>query len=65
MRADPGLVGVDDEIERLRVHIALLGEDSLERSPPQLHLAEFRAEIVFVMGIVLVQVHHGSLVVRL
>src|SRR5260221_13591677 len=53
MGTDLGLVGVNDEIKRLRVYIALLGQDGFERAHAQLHLAELRAVIAFVMGFVM------------
>ena len=43
VRADPGLVGLDDAIERGRIDIALLGQDRFQRPHPQLHLGQLRA----------------------
>src|SRR5216684_9286023 len=65
MGTDLGLKGINDEIERLRVHVALLGQDSLKRTHAQLHLAELCAVIVLVVCIVLVQVHGGLVVAGL
>jgi hypothetical protein len=41
--ADPGLIGLDDEIERGRIHVALLGQDRLQGPHPQLHLGQVGA----------------------
>jgi hypothetical protein len=60
MGPDPGFVGVDDDIERLRVDVALFGQDRLKRADPQLHLAELRTVIMLVVIVVVVvwmQVH--------
>ena len=38
MRADLGLIGLDDGIERGRIDIALLGQHGLQRAHAQLHL---------------------------
>jgi hypothetical protein len=43
MRPDLGLIGVDDEVERLGIDIALLGQNGLERPHPKLHLVELGA----------------------
>ena len=37
-RTDLGLIGFDDQIERSRIDIALLGQNCLERAHPQGHL---------------------------
>ena len=42
VRADLGLVGLDDRVERGRIDIALLDQDRLERAHPKLHLRELR-----------------------
>ena len=52
MRADLGLVGLDDEIERLGIDVALLGQDGFQRPHPKLHLGQFRAVIVVVVAVV-------------
>ena len=48
-RPDPGLVGVDQLVERGRVDVALLGQQRLERPHPDVHLVEF-AVIVLVVS---------------
>ena len=49
--ADLGLVGLDDEIERSRIDVALLGQDRFQRAHAQLRLGELRP--VFVVVVVL------------
>ena len=49
--ADLGLVGFNDEIERRRIDVALLGQDRFQRSHAQLRLGELRP--VFVVVVVL------------
>ena len=46
VRADLGLVGLDDAVDGRGVDIALLGQDRFQRPHPQLHLGQFRAVIV-------------------
>ncbi len=46
VRTDLGLVGLDDEVERGRIDVALLGQDRLERAHAQLRLRELRAVLV-------------------
>src|SRR5262245_35421455 len=53
--ADLGLVGLDDEIERSRIDIALLGQDRLQRAHAQLRLGELGAVLVVVV------LGHGNL----
>ncbi len=48
-RADLGLVGLDDGIERRRIDIALFGQDGLERAHPQLGLREFGMVVIVVV----------------
>src|SRR5262245_66314683 len=55
MGANLGLVGFDDEIERGRIDIALLGEDRLQCADAQLRLGELRAVFTVVM------LGHGNL----
>ncbi len=38
VRADLGFVGLDQHVERLRVHVALLDQNGFERPHAQLHL---------------------------
>ena len=40
MRADLGLAGLDDPVERRRIDIALFGQDRFERAHPQLHVGQ-------------------------
>ena len=54
VRADLGLVGLDDEVERGRIDVALLGQDGLQRAHPQLRLGQLRAVLVIVVMIVVV-----------
>jgi hypothetical protein len=49
-RADAGLVGVDQRVERGGVDVALLREHGFERAHAQVHLAEF-AVVVAVIAI--------------
>ena len=62
MRADPGLVGLDDGIERGRLDIALLGQDRLQRAHAQFGLRQFRMVVIVVMMVVVVviMVAHGG-----
>src|SRR5689334_22456093 len=51
VRAYLGLIGLDDQIERGRVDISLLGQHGLQRAYAQLRLGELRAVlIVIVLG---------------
>ena len=56
MRPDPGLVGLDDEIERLGIDITLLRQDRLQRPHPKLHLGQLGAVVVAVVVIIVVGV---------
>ena len=61
VRADAGLVGLDDGVERLRIDIALLGQDGFQRPHAQLRLGQLRAVLVVVMMLVIVVVSgHGN-----
>jgi len=57
MRADLGLVGVDDEVEGLGVDVALLGQDGLERAHPQFGFGQVRMVMIVVVMIVIA---HGA-----
>ena len=59
MRADLGLVGLDDEVDRRGVDIALLGQHGLKRPHAQLHLGKLRA-VVVVIVMVFVLFRHGT-----
>ena len=48
VRADPRLVGLDQQVERRRIDVALLGEDALERADPQLRVGQLRALVAVV-----------------
>ena len=48
MRADPGLVRLDDAVERRRIDIALLDQNGFERPHAQLHLGQCRSIVVIV-----------------
>ena len=54
-RADLGLVGLDQEVERRRVDIALLGQHRFERAHAQLGLGELRMVVVVVMVVIVVR----------
>ena len=56
VRPDPGLVGLDNGVERLRIDIALLGQDGLERAHPQLRLGEFRPVLVIMVVMMMVMI---------
>ena len=58
VRADLGLVGLDDGVERRRIDIALLGQDGLQRADAELGVGELRA-VVVVMIVVVVVVFSG------
>jgi len=64
-RADLGLVGLDDGVERGRVDVALLGQHRLQRPHPQLHLRQFGAMLVVVIVVmvvvVVIVIGHGNL----
>src|SRR5262249_45031899 len=49
VRTDLGLIGVDDDIERGRIDIALLGQDGLQRAYAQLYLGEFRTILMVIL----------------
>ena len=46
VRADLGLIGLDDAVERGRIDIALFGQHGLQRADAQLHLRELRTVLV-------------------
>ena len=56
MRADPGLVSLDDGIQGGRIDIAFLGQDRLQRAHAQLGLGEFRMVVIVVVMMVVVVV---------
>ena len=61
-RADLGLVGLDDGVERGRVDIALLGQHGFQRADAKLRLRQLRAVLVIVVMVVIVVVSgHGDL----
>ena len=60
VRADPGLVGLDDGVERGRLDIALFGQDRLERAHPELGLRQFRMVVIVVMMVVVMLAHGGE-----
>ena len=59
VRADLGFVGLDQHIERLRVHVAFLDQDRFERAHAQVHLREMRAVLVIVVVIMIVIAVHA------
>ena len=56
MRANLGLVGLDQGVERDRIDIALLGQDCFKRAHAQLRLGQFGAVVMIV-----VVVGHGDI----
>ena len=58
-RPDLGLVGFDQEIERGRIDITLLGQDGFERAHAQFGLGQVRMVVVAVMMVVIV-IAHGN-----
>ena len=56
-RADLGLVGLDDGIERRRIDVALLGQDRFQGADAQLRLRQLRAMLV---RMVMIVVSHGQ-----
>src|SRR5580692_7041331 len=61
VRADLGLIGLDDDVERGRVDIAFLGQHGFERAHAQLHLGQLRAVLMMVVMIVVMILRHGVL----
>ena len=64
VRADPGLVGLDDGVERLRIDVALLGQDGFEGADAKLGLGQLRTVLVVmivmvVMIVVVIVSGHG------
>ena len=49
VRADLGLVSLDDGVERSRLDIALFGEHRLERAHAQLDLGQLRMVVIMMM----------------
>ncbi len=61
VRADLGLIGLDDGVERGRLDIAFFGQDRLERAHAQLGLGQLGMVVVVVMMVVvIVVVSHGA-----
>ncbi len=50
-RADLGLVGLDDGVERRRVDVALLGQHGFQRAHAKLRLRQLRAVLVVMVVI--------------
>ena len=59
-RADLGLVGLDDGVERGRIDVALLGQHGFQRAHAKLRFRQLRAVLV-VMIVVVVVSGHGDL----
>src|SRR5438067_1301682 len=59
MRADLGLVGLDDGVERGRLDIAFFGQDRLKRAHAQLGLGQLRMVVI----VVRVMFAHGPKIV--
>ena len=60
-RPDLRLVGLDDEVERGRIDIALFDQHGFERADAQRRLGEFRAVVVIVVVVVVL---HGAMMPR-
>jgi len=60
MRADLGLVGLDDGVERGRFHIAFFGQNRLERAHAQFGLRQFRMVVIVVVMVVVIMFGHGT-----
>ena len=61
-RADLGLVGLDDGVERGRIDVALLGQHGFQRAHAKLRLRQLRAVLVIVVMVMIVVVSgHGDL----
>src|SRR4051812_40512090 len=61
MRADLGLVGLDDGVERGRLDVAFLSQNRFERAHADLHFGQFRAVLMIVVVVVMVVCHAGLL----
>ena len=62
VRADPGLIGLDDGVERRGIDVALLGQHGFQRAHAQLRLGQLRAVlVVMVMMMVVIVSGHGDL----
>ncbi len=59
VRPDPGLVRLDDLVQRRRIDIALFGQDGFERPHPHIHFGQFRA-LRMVVGVDMVIRHRCS-----
>ena len=59
VRPDLRLVGLDDQIERGGIDVALLGQDRLERAHAQLQLGELGAVVVASVAVILVVLGDG------
>jgi len=62
VRADFGLIGLDDGIERRRIDVAFLGQDRLQRADAQFGLRQFRM-VVMVMVVVVIMFAHAAKIV--
>ena len=60
MRADLGLIGLDDGVERGRIDVAFFGQDGFQRAHAQLGLGQFRMRVVVVMMMVVIVIGHGA-----
>ena len=49
VRADPGLIGLHDGVERGRIDIALLGQHGLQRADAELDLGQLRVVVVMIV----------------
>jgi hypothetical protein len=58
LRADLGLIGLDQDVKRGRVDIALFHQQRFQRPHPELDLGEFGMVVIVVM-VVIVR-HEGS-----
>src|SRR5947209_5008743 len=59
---DPGLVSLDDGVERRRVDVALLGQDGLQRANPKFGLGQFGMGMRMIVGMVVVTAHPARII---
>ena len=60
-RADLGLVGLDQGVDRRRIDIAFLDQDGFERPHPQLDFRQMAMVVVVVMMGMIMIVCHGTI----
>lgn len=60
VRADLGLVGLDDGVQRRRLDIAFFGQDALERAHPQLGLGQLGMVVIMVVVVMVIMLGHAG-----